>query len=167
MTIKKIQDFSNDSYPDKSIAGFKLSSFRLLGIVLIIAGCCLAATAYFITGSVPLTGLGLVVVILGLACVVLDSKSQTSSDVSQLNRLKYLFLISLAVVLGIANVLLAVLGQNDLSVYFITDSIIYLIITLACINLDTRSKVALNHLGTLLFVVFLVVLALKIVQIMK
>jgi hypothetical protein len=45
--------------------------YTLLGIVLAVAGALLIPVFYFIAGSIPLTGLGLSTVILGLTCIAL------------------------------------------------------------------------------------------------
>ncbi len=75
-------------------------------------------------------------------------------------------LISLAVVFTIVNILLSILGQTDLAVYFVINAIAYFVILLADINLVPRARPALTALSSLIFTGFLVVAVLKVSQMM-
>lgn len=74
--------------------------------------------------------------------------------------------IALAVIVGI-DALSALLGLRDLSVYFIIDSIAFLVVTLAHVNLDTKVRSSLNAISSVMFVGFIIILALKVIQIMQ
>jgi hypothetical protein len=77
------------------------------------------------------------------------------------------FIITLAVTLGLLNTSLALLEQDDISIYFITDAVAYLVITLLFVYLNPRAKNALNGISTVIFVGFLVVVALKLINLLK
>lgn len=76
-------------------------------------------------------------------------------------------IITLAVAFGIINILLAFLGQKDLSIYFIIDCIAYFIIVLTFINLNPGAKAVLNRLSAVLLVGFLAVLSIKVIDLLK
>jgi hypothetical protein len=76
-------------------------------------------------------------------------------------------IITLAVVFGLTNLILALLGQNDISIYFIVDAIGYMVVVLAFTDLNPRSKTALSWLGTFFFVGFLAVTVMKVSQMLK
>lgn len=76
-------------------------------------------------------------------------------------------IVSLALAFGIINSLLAFFGQNDLSVYFIANAIAYLIITLVYVYLNPRARSALNALSMIIFAGFMVIVAVKVVEILK
>jgi hypothetical protein len=143
----------------------KTSSILVAGIIVALIGIFIEIINYFLMDSLYLTGIGIAAIVLGLAGIASGSSEKTSSNSS--SRIKTRLLITLAIVLGAANSLFFIFNQNDLSILFIADSIIYFIITLAFVNLDSRSKAALNGVGALIFVAFLVVVVLKVFQIMK
>jgi uncharacterized membrane protein YgdD (TMEM256/DUF423 family) len=62
---------------------------------------------------------------------------------------------------------MALLGQNDLSVYYIVDAIAFLIITLLYTYLNPRARGALNAVSSVVFAGFLVIVALKVIEILK
>jgi hypothetical protein len=76
-------------------------------------------------------------------------------------------IISLAIAFGLINALLAFLGQEDISVYFIVNAIAYLIITLLYVYLNPRAKSALNGLSAIIFVAFLAVVTMEVIEILK
>jgi hypothetical protein len=78
-----------------------------------------------------------------------------------------MLLTSMAATFCFINVLMAFLGQDDLTVYFAVNAIAYLIISWAYVDLDLRSRRALNSLAMLIFIAFLVVIAVKVVKILK
>jgi hypothetical protein len=146
----------------------KTDSIRVVGITLAVIGVCLAVTTYFLINSISLTGIGIAVLVLGLAGIAAASGSpEISSDVLKTNTAKNWFFLSLAIFLAAVNALLIFLNENDLAIYFIVDTIIYFVMALAFVRLSFRSKVALNKVGGLLFVAFLAVVVLKVVQLAK
>ncbi|MBI2852967.1 MAG: hypothetical protein HYX84_07710 [Chloroflexi bacterium] len=74
------------------------------------------------------------------------------------------YLLTLALVMGAANSLLAFLGNNDLTNYFVVNIIICLGITLLFVHLNPRARTALNGINAVLFGGFAVIIALKIVE---
>jgi uncharacterized membrane protein YgdD (TMEM256/DUF423 family) len=58
-------------------------------------------------------------------------------------------------------------GQTDLSVYFIVDAIVFLVITLLYVYLNPRTRGALNAVSAIVFAGFLVVVVLKVIEILK
>ena len=73
------------------------------------------------------------------------------------------FLIALAVTFGIANVALAWGGQSHLEVYFIVDAIVFFVIALV-FNLNSRAMAAIRGIGAFLFLGFLSLVVLKIIE---
>jgi hypothetical protein len=76
-------------------------------------------------------------------------------------------IISLALAFSIINIVLAFLGQKDISVYFIADTVAYLIITLVYTYLNPRSRGALNGLSGVIISGFLIIVVLKVFTILK
>lgn len=76
-------------------------------------------------------------------------------------------IIALVVAFSFFNVILAFFGQRDIAVYFIADAIAYLIIVLLYVYLNPRSRAALNTMAAVIFAGFLVIVALKVIQILK
>ncbi len=76
-------------------------------------------------------------------------------------------IISLALAFAIINTVLAFFGQKDISVYFVVDAIAYLIITLLYTSLNPRSRSALNGLSLVIFAGFLVIVAFKVIEVLK
>jgi uncharacterized membrane protein YgdD (TMEM256/DUF423 family) len=58
-------------------------------------------------------------------------------------------------------------GQTDLSVYYIVDAIVFLVITLLYVYLNPRTRGALNAVSAIVFAGFLVVVILKVIEILK
>ena len=77
------------------------------------------------------------------------------------------YILSLAIVAGATNVFLAVLKQQDISVYFVVNIIAYLTVTLLYTYFNPRAKAALNTIGIVLFAGFAVIVALKTVEIIS
>jgi hypothetical protein len=75
--------------------------------------------------------------------------------------------ISLALAFGVINVVLAQIGQKDISVYFIVNVIAFLIITLLYVHLNPRARGALNGVSGVVFAGFLVIVALKVIEILR
>ena len=76
------------------------------------------------------------------------------------------YIVSLALAAGLVNILLTTLGQNDLSVYFIINTIVYLVITLLYVYFNPRARKALNTISIVLFAGFMVVVTLSFVELM-
>ena len=76
-------------------------------------------------------------------------------------------IISLVAALSLINIVLAFLGQNDIGVYFVLNAIAYLVITLLYVYLNPRARGALNAVSAVIFTGFLVVVAFKVVEILK
>ena len=76
-------------------------------------------------------------------------------------------IISLVLAFSAITILLAFLGQKDLSVYFIADAIAFLIITLLYVYLNPRARAALNALSGVIFAGFLVIVTMKVIEILK
>lgn len=79
------------------------------------------------------------------------------------NRLMVYTAISLLAI----DVVLAFFGQKDISVYFIANAIAYLVVTLLFTYLNPRSRGGLNGLSAVIFGGFLVIVAIKVVEILK
>ena len=77
------------------------------------------------------------------------------------------FIITVALCFGIANSLLAFLGQNSIEIYFIANAIIFLVITLLYTYFNPRARGALNALSAVIFAGFLVIVAFKIIEILR
>ena len=77
------------------------------------------------------------------------------------------YIISLALAAGLVNTLLAALGQNDLSIYFTINTIVYLVITLLYVYLNPRARKALNTISVVLFAGFMVIVALNVMEILS
>jgi hypothetical protein len=73
------------------------------------------------------------------------------------------FLVTLAVSYGIANATLAWVGQSRLEVYFIVDTILFLVVALV-FNLNSRAMAAIRGIGAFLFLGFLSLVVLKIIE---
>lgn len=76
-------------------------------------------------------------------------------------------IISLVLAFSLINILLAFLGQNDIQVYFIANTLAYLVITVLYVYLNPRARGALNAVSAVIFTGFLVVVAFKVVEILK
>jgi hypothetical protein len=68
---------------------------------------------------------------------------------------------------GVANTVMGFTGQTDLSVYYIVDAIVFLVITLLYVYLNPRTRGALNAVSAIVFAGFLVVVILKVIEILK
>jgi|TARA_Y100000310_G_C20329861_1_gene644738 hypothetical protein len=76
------------------------------------------------------------------------------------------YIVSLALAAGLVNILLTTLGQNDLSVYFIINTIVYLVITLLYVYFNPRARKALNTISIVLFAGFMVIVTISFVELM-
>jgi hypothetical protein len=76
------------------------------------------------------------------------------------------YIVTLGLAASGLNILLAFLGQNDLRVYFVVNVLAYLVITLLYVYLNPRARTALNTIGSVLFAGFMVIVALKVIDIL-
>ncbi len=77
---------------------------------------------------------------------------------------RYIFTIILAA--SAVNVILAFAGQQDISLYFTLNVIVFLAITVLYVYFNPRARAALNVIGFSLFGIFMVIVAIKVVEIM-
>ena len=77
------------------------------------------------------------------------------------------YIVSLALASGLINTSLACLGQNDLEIYFVINIIAYLVITLLYVYLNPRARRALSSVSVVLFTGFMVIVALKTMEILS
>jgi hypothetical protein len=143
--------------------------YRLMGVVLLIAGSILAATFYLFATSVPLTGIGLSVLTLGLTFIFLANGRPNPSDQAYQILLKTYnrIFVWLTVGFGVIDIVLAVSGQNNVVNYFIGNAIGYFVITLLFVDLSPRAKTSLNSMNAIIFTVFLVAIAFRVISIVN
>lgn len=67
---------------------------------------------------------------------------------------------------AVINTVMAAVGQNSLEVYFTVNLIAYLIISLLYVHLNPRAKKLLSRTGVVLFGGFLVIVAIKVMEIL-
>ena len=77
------------------------------------------------------------------------------------------YILALSIVAGGTNVLLAVLDQKDISVYFVVNIIAYLIVTLLFTYFNPRVRAALNTISVVLFAGFTVIVAIKTMEVIS
>ena len=77
------------------------------------------------------------------------------------------YVASLAVATCLVNALMAFLGQNKIAAYFTANVVTYLVITLLYVYLNRRARKALSTVGIVFSAGFLVIVALKVVEIMS
>ncbi len=77
------------------------------------------------------------------------------------------YIVSLALAAGLVNALLAAFGQNDLSIYFTINTIVYLVITLLYVYFNPRARRALNTISVVLFAGFMVIVVLNVMEIIS
>ena len=82
-------------------------------------------------------------------------------------RIYNLYVVALALALCGINILLAVFGQDSLEVYFTANIIAYLIISLLYVHLNPRARRILGTMAGVLFGGFMVIVALKVVEILR
>ena len=77
------------------------------------------------------------------------------------------FIIILTLVSCFITTLLAFLGQNDIQLYFVINTIAFMIITLLYVYFNPRARKALNTVGAVFFTGFLVIVTLKVIAIIQ
>lgn len=76
------------------------------------------------------------------------------------------YVITLLLVLGAANVLLAAVGQTGLDVYLVVSAIAYLVVSLLFVYLNPRARGLLGAIGFVLLAVVLVVAGIKAAEVL-
>jgi len=82
-------------------------------------------------------------------------------------RIYNLYVVILALVLCAVNILLAVFGQNSLEIYFIVNITAYLVISLLYVHLNPRARSILGTMTRVLFGGFMVIVALKVIEVLR
>ena len=77
------------------------------------------------------------------------------------------YVMSLALLACAINTILAFWGQDNLEIYFTINIISYLVVTLLYVYLNPKAKKALNAIGFVLFGGFLIIVALKVIEIIS
>lgn len=77
------------------------------------------------------------------------------------------YVVSLTVVTCLINTILAFMGEQDITVYFTVSVIAYLVITLLYVYFNPRARRALNTVAVVFFAGFLVIVAMKVVEILS
>lgn len=77
------------------------------------------------------------------------------------------FIITLTLVSCFITILLAFFGQDDLQLYFVINTIAFMIITLLYVYFNQRVRKALNTIGAVFFTGFLVIVTLKVIEIIR
>ena len=76
------------------------------------------------------------------------------------------YIISLVATSAVINTMLAALGQDDLGVYFTVNLIAYLVIGLLYVHFNPRAKGLLTSTWVVLFGGFMVIVAIKVMEIL-
>lgn len=77
------------------------------------------------------------------------------------------YLLTLAALFALSTVILAAYGQNTLDAYFTVYVIEYLVATLLFVYLAPRARKLLDAMGYVLFGGFMVIVAMKVVEILR
>jgi hypothetical protein len=141
--------------------------YAILGILLFCIGTALALVFYFLLPSIPLTATGIYAVILGLTSIFLAFTIPENNSEIRSSKPFSLPLLSQALGLAIVNLVLILLNQNDLAIYFIFNSIVYIVITLFFTALYNKNIGALNKMSAIIFVGFLVIMSFKVNDLLK
>jgi len=76
-------------------------------------------------------------------------------------------LTTLAITFGLINTLLGLLGQKDIAVYFIFNAIVYLTVTVLYVYLNPKARRSLNAVSAIIFAGFLLIVAIKVMEILR
>ena len=76
-------------------------------------------------------------------------------------------ILTIALIFSIINVVLAFLGQNNIEIYFVANAVAFLVITLLYTYFNPRARGALNALSVVIFAGFLVIVAIKVMEILR
>jgi len=77
------------------------------------------------------------------------------------------YLLTLAVLFTLSTTILAAYGQNKLDAYFTVYVIEYLVATLLFVYLEPRARKLLDAMGYVLFGGFMVIVAMKVIEILR
>jgi len=77
-----------------------------------------------------------------------------------------LYLLFIVIASCLTNTILAVTGQNDLTVYFTLNVIVFLVITLLHVYLNPRARRSSSAIAVVLFGGFMVIVVLKVVDVL-
>lgn len=77
------------------------------------------------------------------------------------------YLLTLAVLFTLSTTILAAYGQDKLDAYFTVYVIEYLVATLLFVYLEPRARKLLDAMGYVLFGGFMVIVALKVIEILR
>ncbi len=140
------------------------NSYMLYGIVLTVVGV-IMVLASFALHRVFFSAIGPSAIILGFTGITLsDSRFRMPQEARQtLPKL----IASLVIAFGIINASLALFGQNSIDVYFIITAIIFLITAWIYLCFNPRARSALTAIGTGILAVFILIIAFKVIEIMK
>ena len=81
-------------------------------------------------------------------------------------RVHFRYLTSLALAAGLINFWLALSRQDNLAIYFITNVIAYLAITLLYTYLNPKAKSALNTVTIILVAGFIIIIIVQVLEIL-
>jgi hypothetical protein len=139
-------------------------SYKISGIVLIVIGAIMAAS-YYPLDLVTLAGFGLTVMVLGLTCVglVKTIPSMSTQARSTLPKL----IISMLVALYITDGALVLFKHNDITLYFGTNTIVYLTIAWIYLRINPKADSAVKIVGAFLICGFALSIVLKMLEILK
>jgi hypothetical protein len=130
--------------------------FWLLGVALTTIGSELISISYFIIGSVPLTAVGISCLILGFTALALHNKIHA-----------LLAIVSLAIFLGVSDLILAVYRFNDIAIYFVVNAISFLIISILIPDTDYKQNKFLSAVNAIVFGIFLTVVTINIIKVLN
>ena len=77
------------------------------------------------------------------------------------------FIVTLVITLGIITGSLFLLGQDDIAIYFVANSVAYLIISLLFVNLASKTRVFADALSVMIFFGFFTILAFKVLDTLR
>ena len=77
-----------------------------------------------------------------------------------------LYLLFMVVASCLTNIILIIAGQDDLTVYFTLNVIVFLVITLLHVYLNPRARRSLSAIAIVFFSGFLVIVILKVIDIL-
>jgi hypothetical protein len=77
------------------------------------------------------------------------------------------YLLFIVIASYLTNIILAFIGQDDLTVYFTLNVIVFLVITLLHIYLNPRARRSLSAIAVVLFGGFMVIVLLKVIDVLS
>jgi hypothetical protein len=138
-----------------------MNQYKIVGILLCIVGYVLISLFLFILNYIPLIAISISVMILSLVCLSLSTVKDLIFKIS--NRL----IISIAILFAVINSFLILLDQGDIAIYYILNSIFYLVIVLMFSDINLKAKIVLNRIDTLIFSGFVITLVFKLMTLMQ